>query len=82
MADTANTNTEALHNPQKLLTAREVAGLLGTTASTLSSWRTMGKTDLKWVKVGTKLVRYQLSEVLNYIERQRQGVGHAETQAA
>lgn len=60
------------YTPQSLLSPPEAAKALGTTPSTLASWRVMGKHEPRWVKVG-KLVRYQYSDLMAFIDRQKKG---------
>lgn len=62
-----------------LLAPRETAKLLGTTPSTLSSWRVQGRRDLPWVKIG-KLVRYAPADVQAFVERQTQKAADHDTQ--
>ena len=48
-------------NVQKLLTAEQVAELLGVTTHTLAVWRSTGRYNLPYVKSG-RLVRYRESD--------------------
>ena len=55
----------------KLLTRRQVADMLGISHGTLMVWRSTGRYDLAYVKVGRR-VMYQLSEVNRFIESRTQ----------
>ena len=59
-------------NIQKLLTAEQVAELLGVTTHTLAVWRSTGRYNLPYVKSG-RLVRYRESDVHNFIEKRLHG---------
>lgn len=52
----------------KLLTADEVAEILGVTSHTLAVWRSTGRYALPYVKSG-RLVRYRETDVSGFIER-------------
>ncbi len=52
----------------KLLTAEQVADILGVTGHTLAVWRSTGRYDLPYVKSG-RLVRYRETDVTGFIER-------------
>jgi excisionase family DNA binding protein len=54
----------------RLLTARELAELLGFTAGTIVDWAEAGK--VPFFKVGGRL-RFRESEVLAWLEEQRRG---------
>lgn len=68
-------------NENKLLTPSETADLLGTTVSTLGSWRVQGDMRLPWIKVGNKMVRYNLADVLMFIDNQKQQGGRHDEHA-
>lgn len=56
--------------PERLLTERRTADMLGTTPGTLTVARARGVgafSDLPWVKIG-RAVRYRLSDVLAWID--------------
>jgi excisionase family DNA binding protein len=57
---------------ERLLTARQLADLLGFTAATIIDWTEAGK--IPAFKLGGRL-RYRESEVLAWLERQRVGSG-------
>lgn len=52
----------------KLLTADEVAEILGVTPHTLAVWRSTGRYALRYVKSG-RLVRYRAADLDSFIER-------------
>lgn len=56
---------------EQLLTARELAGILGFSADTIVDWAEAGK--LPAFKLGGRL-RFRESEVLAWLERQRREV--------
>jgi len=56
----------------KLLTPEEVAEMLGIAIHTLAVWRSEGREDLPYIKVGRR-VRYEQIAVSNYVDRQRHG---------
>lgn len=60
-------------NPHKLLTprAREAANILGLSEGTLMVWRSTGRYNLTYVKVGRR-VMYKLSDVIQFIESRTQ----------
>jgi len=51
----------------KLLTADEVAEILGVTSHTLAVWRSTGRYALRYVKTG-RLVRYRTADLDSFIE--------------
>ena len=53
----------------RLLTTAEVARALGVAAHTLAVWRSDGRHDLPYVKVG-RAVRYRATDVLAYLDAQ------------
>lgn len=58
-----------LVDEDRLLTSEEAAELLGLkNKDTLSVWRTTKRYQLPYIKVG-RLVRYQLSSIKKFIER-------------
>lgn len=60
-----------MENQTKLLTADQVADILGVTSHTLAVWRSTGRYSLRYVKSG-RLVRYREADVLSFIERRTQ----------
>jgi excisionase family DNA binding protein len=52
----------------RLLSADDVADLLGVTSQTLAVWRSTGRYDLPFVKVG-RLVRYRQADVDAFADR-------------
>lgn len=53
---------------EKLLTAGQVAEILGIKEATLAQQRWRGDSSLSWVKMG-RVIRYKLSDVQLYIEQ-------------
>lgn len=55
-------------NPKRLLTPQEVADILGVKSNTLATWRSNGRQDLPYVKVG-RVVRYEAEAVTGFLAR-------------
>ena len=51
-----------------LLTSKEVASILGVSVGTLAVWRSTGRHQLKFTKVGNK-VRYFAKEIREFLSR-------------
>lgn len=64
-------------SPSPLLTEKEAARLLGWTTSTLQQRRFRGQ-EPRYIKLGNKSVRYEMTEVQAFIERGRISVLAAE----
>lgn len=58
----------ATQAPAPLLTAAQVAVMLGVSGRTVEDWRATKRGGPAWIKIG-KLVRYRLNAVENYLER-------------
>jgi excisionase family DNA binding protein len=58
-------------NDDPLLTARQLAELLGLTAGTILDWFEDGR--LPGFKLGGRVVRFRASEVEEWLEAQRRG---------
>lgn len=58
------------NNPpnDRLLSPEEAAGYLGVVENTLSVWRSTGRYNLPYIKVG-RLVRYRLSDLQAFLAR-------------
>ena len=56
----------------RLLTRREAAEFLGMRTQTLAKWAVSGQ-HLPMVKVGSRSVRYKLSDLVAFVERQTVG---------
>jgi len=50
-----------------LLTPKATADMLGVTSGTLRAWRSIGRYDLPYTKIGA-LVMYRLTDVENFID--------------
>jgi excisionase family DNA binding protein len=57
-------------NPTDLLTEAEAAEFLGLEPKTLAIWRSTKRYPLPYIKVG-RLVRYQRSDLLAFLESRR-----------
>jgi predicted DNA-binding transcriptional regulator AlpA len=62
--------SEIHHLSERLLTPIEAAEILTLQASTLAEYRSQGKGP-KFVRLSKNLVRYKLSDILNYIRSQQ-----------
>ncbi len=51
-----------------LLTPPEAAGYIGVTENTLSVWRSVGRYDIQFIKVG-RLVKYRKSALDAFLDR-------------
>ena len=65
----------ATHN-DKLLTQDDVAEMLGVKAATLSVWRSAGRYDLPFIRVG-RCIRYRAEDVERFIEANTVTTGDA-----
>lgn len=54
-------------NNYQLLSTKQTAHILGLSIDTLNVWRSTGRYNLPFVKIGSK-VMYRLSDVEQYIE--------------
>lgn len=54
-------------SPTSLLDDQQVALALGVSPGTLSVWRSVGRYDLKYIKVGRK-VKYSVGDLLAFLE--------------
>ena len=55
-------------NQHRLATPEEAAEILGVSTGTLSVWRSVGRYNLPFVKIGSR-VRYRLRDLDAFIER-------------
>jgi excisionase family DNA binding protein len=69
--------TMKLPTQDPLLTDQEAADYLGTKKATLAVWRSTGRYNLPYLKIG-RLVRYKKSDLDAFITRRTYGAGHAE----
>ena len=56
----------------KTLTPQQTAEILGVKVQTLAVWRTTKRYDLKWVKIGSRVV-YREADVLAFLEANVRG---------
>lgn len=54
----------------ELMNTDQVAEMLGLASHTLAVWRSEGRMDLPYIKLG-RSVRYLTSDVLEYLDKQR-----------
>lgn len=54
--------------PAHLLDDKEAAAALDTTTGTLSVWRSTGRYNLKFIRIGRR-VKYRVGDLLEFIER-------------
>ena len=67
-----NPATSALHfAPSDLLTPDQVATTLGLSHRTLAAWRSSRRSELPWLKVGSR-IRYRRQDVIAWLEARRQ----------
>lgn len=50
-----------------LLKPEETAKVIGISINTLKRWRTNPEHPLKWIKLGQKMVRYRVVDVMRFI---------------
>lgn len=55
-------------NPNRLLTRKQAAEVLGTTEQTMAAWHSTKRYSIPCVKVG-RLAKYRYSDLLEFIER-------------
>jgi excisionase family DNA binding protein len=60
----------------RLVGPEEAAKLLGVSPGTLSVWRTTGRYNLPYVKIGQK-VKYKIEDLRAFIERRTRNTGEA-----
>ncbi|MGD9638868.1 MAG: helix-turn-helix transcriptional regulator [Alphaproteobacteria bacterium] len=66
--NTENTNTQS---QEKLLTRKEAALFLGVKPSTLEAWATNKRYNLPMIKLGKRMVKYKLSDLIEFLEKRR-----------
>lgn len=54
----------------ELFTTDQVAEMLGLSPHTLAVWRSEGRADLPYIKVG-RSVRYEITDILEFLDQQR-----------
>lgn len=57
-------------SPSDLLTPDQVAATLGLSHRTLAAWRSSRRSELPWVKVGSR-IRYRRQDVAAWLESRR-----------
>lgn len=62
-------------NLDKLLSRKEASEFLGCKENTLAVWAINQRYNLPFYKVG-RLVKYKLSDLENFIDKNQQGVGN------
>ena len=60
------------------ITGKKAAAMLGIQPQTLAAWRWrkakgVSAPDLPWVKIGSRAIRYRLSDVKRFIAKNNQG---------
>lgn len=56
-------------HPSSLLSQEETADMLGLDERTLEKWRETGRYALPFVKIGARVVRYRLTDIEAFIQR-------------
>ena len=62
-----NASIQAISTCNRLIVPRSASEILGVTIETLAVWRSTGRYDLPYVKVGRK-VMYRLEDIQSFIE--------------
>lgn len=71
MATHEKRSADALQlSPSDLLTPDQVAATLGLSHRTLAAWRSSRRSELPWVKVGSR-IRYRRQDVAAWLESRR-----------
>ena len=60
--------------PPRLVGPEEASKILGVSPGTLSVWRTTGRYNLPFVKIGQK-VKYKIDDLQTFIERRTRATG-------
>ncbi len=58
------------NDPDRLLSRKQAAEILGVKPQTLASWACLGRYDLPFVRIGSR-VKYRLGDVVDFIEENR-----------
>lgn len=66
--------------PDRLLTAKQVADLLGVAEQTLAHWRSTARIELPYLAISGRCVRYRERDVQAFIERNLVGAGVADSE--
>lgn len=67
---THHANEALPFTPSDLLTPDQVAATLGLSHRTLATWRSSRRSELPWVKVGSR-IRYRRQDVAAWLESRR-----------
>ncbi|XKE45718.1 helix-turn-helix domain-containing protein [Halomonas organivorans] len=62
------TTSAKINNPHELLTPEETALYLGVSSRTLATWRSTGRHNLPFIKVGSR-VRYKRGDLEAWVSR-------------
>jgi excisionase family DNA binding protein len=65
-------------NPRTLLTTAEAADYLGITTGTLEQWRSAGRHNVPFIRLGSRTVRYRVSDLEKWLESRLVGAGAEE----
>ncbi len=60
-------------DPEAMLTTKQVAIITGIPVPTIHRWRTDGRVNLPWVRIGPVAVRYRKADVMALLDAGRQG---------
>ena len=69
--DVSNRNKTSSYEPDSLLTPKQAGEALHVSAGTLAVWRSTGRYELRFVKVG-RWVRYRWSDILQFLDSRTQ----------
>ena len=70
--------TNAMQLDDPLLPARDAAALLNIACQTLAVWRHRGKTDLPYIRLSPRAIRYRKSDLMRFIENNRYAASNGE----
>lgn len=65
---------DALKLDDPLLPPKQAASMLNIAVQTLAVWRHRGKTDLAYIRLSPRAIRYRLSDVKAFVEQNRHAV--------
>lgn len=58
-------------NPDDLLTQDEAANELGVKPATLANWRCTRRTDIPFIRLGKRAIRYRWGDIQAYLDKCR-----------